>query len=257
MSDYFRIDVDALKALAAPVDQSPDVSDINFALLDMLELWAEREWAKKEAGLPSEWDQSKWLTVAGAERTGTACGTAACLAGKAILTTPGVTFTEWENSAYQPIVDFSAYSQGRTFDNVLVPAAMVSNPAKYTLDEGYKQEVNGQQYYEMYASKAGQILLGLNAREADKLFDGFNDLARVKAIMADIRKGEYRKVSRSSRQEVPVVEVSVNSTPLCEKSAQEYVNEIVGGSGTSFYSLYGRCTNLAGHAEGEHTFQYT
>lgn len=251
MSNHFRINVEELKALTTVEAPKPDLSGINFAMLDMLEMWAEREWAKKQAGEPSEWDQSKWLTVAGVERTGTACGTAACLAGKAILMTPGVTFGQYDGG-WKSLVDFSSFSNGVSFDNVLVPVGLVADSE--SLDTPV--EVDGKSYYEMYASTAGKIILGLNTTEANMLFDGFNDLDAVKRIMTDIRKGEYRQVA-SDRREVPTTDVEVTTSALCDKDAQEYVREIVGDSPVSLYNVYGRCVNLAGHAEGEHTFQYT
>lgn len=50
----------------------------NIERLDSLLEWAEVEHVKAEAGLPSEWDQTRWAAR-------TACGTACCLAGKAAI----------------------------------------------------------------------------------------------------------------------------------------------------------------------------
>lgn len=50
----------------------------NIERLDSLLEWAEAEHAKAEAGLPSEWDQTRW-----AARTD--CGTVCCLAGKTAI----------------------------------------------------------------------------------------------------------------------------------------------------------------------------
>lgn len=51
-------------------------------LLD-LGRWAIAEDAKRQAGLPSEWDQESWFRK-------TSCGTAACMAGKVVLDDGGV-----------------------------------------------------------------------------------------------------------------------------------------------------------------------
>lgn len=237
----FKIDTAALTALAAQAE-APDLSGINFGLLEMLELWAEREWEKKEKGLPSEWDQGVWVTARGAELTGTACGTACCLAGKAILVTPGVTFTQSSND-YTP-ADLLNAASGIGFDNVLVPAAMVPDDVA---DWAEKVLQNGQEYYSMFAQTAGRVILGLNHRESTSLFSGANGIEDVRRIVADIRSGAYRR-NRTRFENVPVVTV-----PVCNADAEDVVREIVGTDSADFYTLYGNCELPENH-EGDHFF---
>lgn len=245
----FKIDTEAVARIVALGDE-PDLSGINFGLLEMLELWAEREWAKKEAGLPSEWDQSTWTTVRGEERTGTACGAACCIAGKAIQVTPGIAWTEYKwnhetsEAEYNP-VDILSAEIGAYFDDVLVPEALVPEDDR---DENPMVTQNGNIYSKMGASAAGRIILGLNHREASELFDGHNDLDRTKKVLADIRNGVFRQ---DDSDEVPT-----RSVQICAVTAQEYLESILPANVTAdrFYRVWGRCHGAAGHPEGEHIF---
>lgn len=64
---------------------SDNARTINRAALVDLAVWAGGQQALYELGLPSEWNQTRWL----AERTGVSlagfCGTAGCLAGRTVL----------------------------------------------------------------------------------------------------------------------------------------------------------------------------
>jgi hypothetical protein len=55
-----------------------EVTTVNRERLIALAQWAAAEDAKRRLGLPSEWNQSTWLSRSRA----TACGTACCIAGK-------------------------------------------------------------------------------------------------------------------------------------------------------------------------------
>lgn len=247
---HFQINVDELKKITNP---TVDLSGINFGMLEMLELWAEKEWEKKRAGKPSEWDQHTWMTKRGEEVTGTACGTSCCLAGKAIQITPGVEWAEYEWSSslgdtYQQ-VDVMTMDLETSADYVLLPAALVPESER---DEYRKVEQNGGTYFSRDAEAAGRAILGLNSREATALFAGNNDLDDVKTIIAAIKKGDYRR-DNGSRRNVPTVDVEVTSTVTCDKNVNSYVRELVGPD-VRLYSLHGRCVNLAGH-DGEHTFR--
>lgn len=249
----FTIDTDALAA-ALKAGDGPDLSGINFGLLEMLETWAEKEWEKKQAGKPSEWDQDTWITKKGEEQTGTACGTACCIAGKAIQVTPGVDWAlyQWDNNAnksvYNPI-NILSQEDGMSFEDVLVPEALV--PDGYRMDAD-RIERNGNAYYRMDASDAGRLILGLNENESGALFAGGNDLASIKRIMSDIRKGQYRR-TYDARKAVPVIPQS--DPAVCGANAQTVVADLVGQENVSkFYRLYGTCVSAPGH-DGEHVFE--
>lgn len=243
----FAINRDAVLALVAPAN-APDLSGINFGMLEMLEFWAEREWAKKEAGKPSEWDQGVWMSRRGEEVTGTACGTACCLAGKAVLITPGVEFAmvdyEWasDGSAVTSVnTNLADFSLDTMVESVLVPVAMA--PADWA-DDRDEVEQNGKKYYVANAEDAGRIILGLNDDESYALFSGANDLARVKQIMSEIREGSYRR-ARSHRQDVPITVVQ-----RCGVRAQDELAEIVGERTDAFYRVNGSCVLPENHGEG-------
>lgn len=58
----------------------------NTTELDALLAWAEQEHAKSLLGVPSEWDQSTWAR----KEKNVDCGTACCLAGKAVARAGGL-----------------------------------------------------------------------------------------------------------------------------------------------------------------------
>jgi hypothetical protein len=62
-----------------------ELPEVNRERLIKLAIWVAGEDAKRRLGLPNEWDQSHWLRQVGEERTGTACGTACCVAGRIVL----------------------------------------------------------------------------------------------------------------------------------------------------------------------------
>lgn len=240
MAATFTIDTAAVDAIIN--DKRPVTHGINFGMLEMLELWAEKEWAKKQAGLPSEWDQDTWMTKRGEEVTGTACGTACCIAGKAIMVTPGVEWAEYsytgnDLTAYTP-VNVLDMEEDTSVEDVLVPESMV--PAD--IREDYEViEQNGNRHYRMGASVAGRIILGLNGSESSVLFSGGNELADIKQIMGDIRNGVYRR-NRAS-QNIPTVEVET-----CGMTAQTYIQSLLPEDNRrTFYHTYGRCIEPAGH----------
>lgn len=240
MTNTFTIDAEALNAVIN--DNRPSTHGINFGMLEMLELWAEKEWAKKEKGLPSEWDQDTWMTKRGEEVTGTACGTACCIAGKAILVTPGVEWAEYnytgdDLTTYAP-VSVLDMEEDVSMEDVLMPEAMVPADVR----EDYELiEQNGNRSYRMGASDAGRIILGLNGSESGVLFSGGNDLDDIKQIMSDIRSGVYRRNRRSVN--IPTVQVE-----NCGMGAQQYVLSLLPeDKQRTFYHTYGRCIEPAGH----------
>lgn len=83
----------------------------NIERLDSLLEWAEVEYSKAEAGLPSEWDQTRWAAR-------TACGTACCLAGKAAIE-DGLT---------------PRYLKNGVFHSFELPTGQLIYPAEYARD---------------------------------------------------------------------------------------------------------------------------
>lgn len=78
----------------------------DFDTIDSLIDWAAKEHEKREAGLPSEWDQAQWVgtddgknpVLDKGEIVLPSCNTACCLAGKVALDNRAVTAT-WDDDA--------------------------------------------------------------------------------------------------------------------------------------------------------------
>lgn len=241
----FTIDRAAIDKAVEDAKAPIDLSGINFGMLEMLELWAEREWQKKQNGEKSEWDQGIWMSVRGEEETGTACGTACCLAGKAISITPGIQWAMWDDSADEivPVEDITAVDIGKSFDDVYLPAALVPEEYRY---ESYKIERDGQTLYRVDANDAGAAILGLNSSEASALFEASNELEDVKRIVAEIKNGDYRRDSNA-------VQVEVATQPRCNLYAGDYVRELSDGANV-YVGQWGRCTLPEHDDKVEHLF---
>lgn len=238
-----RTALDTAKANIKPVD----LSGINFGLLDLLELWATREWDKKEKGLPSEWEQGTWMTMRGEEVTGTACGTACCLAGKAVAITPGAQVLAYEygdfGDEYTPITNMAEFEPSpngyRSFDYVTLPQSLITDDVETSL----VTDVNGNDIERVSFNEAGRAILGLNKREAQDLFAGTNKLRDVQRIVAKIKSGYYRVETESVN--VPIVPVN-----RCGQDSNEYVSGIMPDA----YTRWGRCV-LGDHDDTvEHLF---
>lgn len=124
----------------------------------LLELkgWLYGEHLKKEAGLPSEWDQGTWGAV-------TACGTSACIAGKTVLEAGG-RFCDAEGDF--PTIDLRPGGR-RAFDWVKTPDGRV---------ESIRNEAS--------------TILGLTPNEESVLFAGHNTYPMASAIIDAIIAGE-------------------------------------------------------------------
>lgn len=135
-----------------------NATEPNVPELDALLAWAEVEHAKSLQGLPSEWDQGHWAT----DYTATAahlrpaavpsCGTACCIAGKAVARIGG-----------QFIID---PRRGYAFDAVF--------------PDGRRVEID----------EAAQEILGLTRHQAEALFYSGNSIEDVRRIIQDIQDGD-------------------------------------------------------------------
>jgi hypothetical protein len=130
--------------------------------LDYILAWAEAEHAKKLAGERSEWDQGFWA-VAKTDKTGPMglepdCGSACCLAGKAVAIVGGLFLME--EAPYGPTNRVRA-------DYAEMP-------------DGRRVEI------EIEARK----ILGLTWDQGAALFEGDNDIAAVRRIIGEIKAGE-------------------------------------------------------------------
>lgn len=132
---------------------------INEDALDLLYLWARKEQAKQDAGLPSEWDQGVWVNT-------TSCGTACCIAGKAVAVAGGA--YEFERT------DDEDYIETNGTDLVMTGFAIMPNGRSTYIDEGARE------------------FLGLNIEESRMLFEGDNSLEDIREVIRDIKAGEYR-----------------------------------------------------------------
>ncbi len=144
--------------LITPEHEEPTMTP-NHAELDALLAWAEGEHDKEVQGLPSEWDQGTWA----ASRTNLqpsaqspSCGTACCIAGKAVARQGGVFLLE------QPFA-------GAT-----------------RLRADYAEMPNGRRV--MIETEAEEIL-GLTRVQADALFDADNTIASIRRIVQEIKDG--------------------------------------------------------------------
>lgn len=236
----YTIDAEKVRELSVP-NKGIDLSGINFGMLEMLEMWAEREWEKKQAGLPSEWDQGMWFVVRGEAATGTACGTTACLAGKAISITPGVA---WYRSG-TAVTDFRNVAIGTAFDDALLPTSIVPEDIKREYAHN-KVTQDGKEYYKLDASEAGAAVLGLNSREADALFAGANSIHTVKKVIAEIKSGHYRQ---GYEDDLAVPTTEVLASEVCNVSANDYITSLIPENGQdNFEYAYGSCI-LPAHGE--------
>lgn len=130
----------------------------NIAELDALLNWAEAEHAKKLRGEPSEWDQIHWAVNPiqyarywDQQPPPVDCGTACCLAGKAVARQGGV------------------FKIGR--DGVAAYADMPDG--KTVAIDDYAQQI-----------------LGLSEHQADTLFEGYNTIEDVRKYIQEIKDGD-------------------------------------------------------------------
>lgn len=120
----------------------------NIAELDALVAWAESEHAKSVAGNPSEWDQGTWATA----RPEVSCGTACCIAGKAVARAGGVFLIEPDTST------------------------------------AYLAEMPGDRKVEIDVEASR--LLGLTYEQGSALFWSGNDINSVRRIVDAIKEGD-------------------------------------------------------------------
>ncbi len=123
-------------------------ADPNIAELDALLAWAETENDKQEKGLPSEWDQGTWASRV----SYLSCGSACCIAGKAVARQGGVfKFTEGVSYAYM--------------------AVMPTSPEPQPIEDTARR------------------ILGITQSQADALFNSNNDIDDVRTCIAQIKDG--------------------------------------------------------------------
>jgi hypothetical protein len=141
------------------VNKAGDVEEIpgpNRQRLIDLAVWVAGEHAKKELGLPSEWDQGAWLKRQDGVND---CGTTCCVAGKVAL-----------DDGAKPVPDYGISGEwadlreGEDSSLVILP--------------GSDESVNVRDY----AQKA----LGLTDAQASLLFEGNNDLDDVLNVIRDL-----------------------------------------------------------------------
>jgi len=137
-----------------PVTAATEVPVPNKQRLIDLATWAAGEHAKKELGLPSEWDQGHWLK----RDRDLSCGTTCCIAGKVALDDGGVPDGGW-------------HSWEDTHDGD------VSGVLRFP--DGQLDSASG------HARRA----LGLTFHQADRLFDGDNGLTDVLAVIGALLNG--------------------------------------------------------------------
>lgn len=167
-ADHLYAAVDAMREMGGVVSVDHDITyrgpsetltlpEPNRDALIALAQWAAAEHAKKELGLPSEWDQSQWLRkgvhVPG---DGWTCGTSACLAGKTVL-----------DAGWLPAFG-EFYGDGESTGMIV------------RVDE------DGEEITRSHAEEEAQKILGLNSRQAGALFSGDNDLARVLEVISNL-----------------------------------------------------------------------
>lgn len=133
---------------ASEAKKTSTLTQAQKAKLLELKGWVYGEHLKQQAGLPSEWNQSNWLT-------GTACGTACCVAGKVALDA-GAVPADW--------------STGRPIE------LEVDAPATTIMIDGAKREV------EEFAREE----LGLSEAEASNLFNGYNNYQKIADVIDEL-----------------------------------------------------------------------
>ncbi len=124
--------------------------------------WAEAEHAKKLAGQPSEWDQGFWA-IAKTDKIGPMglepdCGSACCLAGKAVAIVGGLFLMEK--------APYTGTNRVRA-DYAEMP-------------DGRRVEIEAE----------ARTILGLTWDQGAALFDGDNNITAVRRIIAEIKDGE-------------------------------------------------------------------
>lgn len=148
----------------------------NVLRLIHLAEWVGSQQARKDLGIPSEWDQENWLTWLNGELLEfSPCGTAACIAGKTALEDGGIPFAStWD---YNASANWGSIPVGP-----LAEAEVGETGAFIQFGDDPPVEVN------VYAQQA----LGLNDDEADALFDENNDYDRVIQVVRSILDDDYR-----------------------------------------------------------------
>lgn len=137
--------------------------------------WAAAQEARRRLDLPSEWDQNHWLLNLGEVLTEVApCGTACCIAGKV------------------------------TLEDGWLPNAAVDSPENWTISESedyvIKVDKSGKPVGDArYVPEVAQEILGLTDDQANRLFDGDNDLDDVLDVIVEIL-AEVQEAVRSSRE---------------------------------------------------------
>ncbi len=130
----------------------------NIEELDALVAWAEAEHEKKKKGLPSEWDQGTWAAQRSnlpPSEQSPECGTACCLAGKAVARQGGVFLLETPYFGANMRADYAVMPTGQK--------VMIETEA--------------------------EAILGLTRPQSDALFDADNNLPAVKRIVQEIKDG--------------------------------------------------------------------
>jgi hypothetical protein len=144
---------------------------INTAKLVDLYVWALKQHRRKEAGLPSEWNQSAWLTRR-AESPLTVmggCGTACCFAGKTVL-----------DAGYVPVYYDGDYHLGWNGAEDGDDTEYVINVEKFLLGEEDMDTEDAKRSTEDVARE----ILGLNYDEAWALFTGDNNIEDARRVIS-------------------------------------------------------------------------
>jgi len=149
--------------------------------IDRLLDWAASEQTKKDLGLPSEWDQSVW------GRLDPVCGTACCIAGKAVLDNGAqMIFETWEGRR----LAFSAH-----------------------MAEG-RMSIGG------WASK----LLGLDVYDSEELFDSVNSLEDLRRIRDNIAE-EYGLPLRWRKPDAEML-IETTAEPVVEETKADELQPV-------------------------------
>lgn len=140
----------------------------NADALELLLLWAEKEWAKKQAGKPSEWQQGSWASTFRNYYSdkdnipvSNLCGTTCCIAGKAVQLAGGK--LEWMSER------FPGEYEGED-----------DEPSEYVFMPGNGEAVG--------IRTAASEFLNLTSDEAGNLFHGTNDIESVRTIINELIK---------------------------------------------------------------------
>jgi hypothetical protein len=132
----------------------------NRQRLIKLVTWAAGENAKKQLGLPSEWDQGYWVTRDDRVQFAVdGCGTACCLGGKVAIEDGGVPVRD-------EVGDWATFDDGITTGNVVFP------------DVDPEEMVSVSEY--------ARDALGLTDGQASQLFAGSNSYEDVLRIVGEL-----------------------------------------------------------------------